>query len=89
MGKIITKKMTIEEVKELGIDNWSQWECEPKTFDWNYNEKETAYVFEGDVIVTAEGESTHITDGMLVTFPKGMSCVWEVRKTIKKVYTFN
>ena len=89
MSKIVTKVMSLDEAKKLGIDSWGRWECEPSTFDWHYDEQETAYVFEGDVIVTADGEQTHITGGMLVTFPAGMSCTWEVREKISKVYTFN
>ena len=89
MSKIVTKPMSIEEAKKLGIDSWSRWECEPSIFDWEYDEQETAYVFEGDVVVTAGDEKVHITGGMLVSFPKGMKCVWEVRETIKKAYTFN
>lgn len=89
MSKIITKRMSLEEARKLGIDSWGRWECEPSSFPWHYAEQETAYVFEGDVIVTASGEQTHITGGMLVSFPKGMDCHWEVRKTIRKAYTFN
>jgi hypothetical protein len=89
MDKIITKKMGIEEAKKLGIDNWSRWECEPSVFDWEYDEQEIAYVFEGDVIVKTPEQTVHITDNMLVSFPKGLKCTWEVNKTIKKVYTFN
>ena len=89
MAEIVTKKMSLDEAKKLGIDSWSRWECEPSTFDWSYAEEETAYVFEGDVIVTADSKQTHITGGMLVTFPAGMSCTWEVREKIGKVYTFN
>lgn len=81
--------MPLEEAQKLGIDTWNRWECEPSKFDWEYSEQETAYVFEGDVIVTSGEEVTHITENMLVSFPKGMKCTWEVRKTIKKVYTFN
>lgn len=89
MEKIITKEMSLEDAKKLGIDSWSKWECEPSTFDWTYSEQEAAYVFEGEVIVTANGEDTLIKAGMLVSFPKGMNCVWNVKKTIKKAYTFN
>lgn len=89
MQKIRTKQMSIEEAKKLGISSWSNWECELSTFDWEYPEQEAAYVFEGDVIVTSGDEVAHITGGMLVSFPKGMKCTWEVRKTIKKAYTFN
>lgn len=86
--KIIVTPMPLEEAKKLGIDNWSSWSCEPSTFDWSYSEKETAYVFEGDVVVTANGEDTHITANTLVVFPKGMDCVWRVNQTIRKVYKF-
>ena len=86
MGKIITKKMSLEEAKQLGIDSWGRWECEPSSFPWHYSEQETAYVFEGDVIVTANGEQTHITGGMLVSFPKGMDCRWEVEDNPESVY---
>ncbi|WP_242863220.1 cupin domain-containing protein [Caloranaerobacter ferrireducens] len=89
MESIKIKKISLEEAKKLGIDSWSHWECEPSTFDWEYDEQETAYVFEGDVIVTTPEQTVHITDNMLVSFPKGLKCTWEVRKKIRKVYTFN
>lgn len=86
--KILVTPMSLEEAKKLGIESWSEWSCKPSAFDWCYSDKETAYVFEGDVIVTAYGEQTHISDNCLVVFPKGMECVWDVRKTIRKVYKF-
>ncbi len=89
MQKIKTKKISLEEAKKLGVDSWTRWECEPSTFDWEYEEQETAYVFEGDVIVTSGNQKAQIGPGMLLSFPKGMKCVWEVRETIKKAYTFN
>ena len=51
MAKIEIQKMDLEEARKLGIDSWSSWECEPSTFDWSYPAAETAYVFEGDVVV--------------------------------------
>ncbi|RKD31951.1 cupin domain-containing protein [Thermohalobacter berrensis] len=89
MDKIKTRKLSLEEAKKLGIDSWDTWECEPDTFDWEYAEQETAYVFEGDVIVKTGEQTVHITGGMLVSFPKGLKCTWEVREKIRKVYTFN
>lgn len=89
MKNIITEPMSLEEARKLGIASWSHWECAPSTFDWEYAEDETAYVLEGDVIVKTPDQDVHITGGMLVTFPKGLKCIWEVKKTIKKVYTFN
>ncbi len=89
MARIETEKMDLEEARKLGIDSWSRWECEPSKFDWSYPGSETAYVFEGDVVVTTPEEKVNITGGMLVTFPAGLSCTWEVRKKISKVYTFD
>ena len=78
-----------EELEKLGIASWSSWSCEPSTFDWEYPENETAYVFDGRVTVKHEGGETEITAGDLVTFPKGMKCVWTVHETIRKVYSFD
>ena len=88
MARIKIRKMDLEEARRLGIDSWSSWECEPSAFDWHYSDSETAYVFEGDVVVRTPEEEVNITGGMLVTFPAGLSCTWEVRKKISKVYTF-
>ncbi len=89
MDDIKIKHMTVEEAKELGIDNWSIWECEPSVFEWYYDESETFYVLEGYVVVITSTERIHIEKNMLVTFPKDLKCTWEVRKPIKKAYTFN
>jgi len=89
MAKIKIKKMDLQEAKKLGIDSWSRWECEPSTFDWSYPASETAYVFEGEVVVHTPEEKVNITGGMLVTFPAGLDCTWEVKKKISKVYTFD
>ena len=89
MDRIRTRKMEPEQARRFGIDSWSRWECEPSTFDWHYPSSETAYVFEGDVVVTTSHERVNITGGMLVTFPAGLSCTWEVKKKISKAYTFD
>ncbi len=89
MDDIKIRHLTMEEAKELGIDNWNTWECEPSTFEWYYDESETFYVLDGYVVVITSTERIHIEKNMLVTFPKGLECTWEVRKPIKKAYTFN
>lgn len=89
MDKIQVKPMNLEDAKKLGIDTWSEWSCEASTFDWYYDESETCYVLEGDVIVTTTDEKVHIKENMLATFPKGLECTWEVRRPLKKLYTFN
>lgn len=88
MSEIKIEKPSQEKLKSLNIDGWSPWECEPSTFDWEYDSNETAYVLEGKVkVVTPSGE-VEINKGDLVTFPKGLKCTWKVLETIRKVYTF-
>ncbi len=77
-----------EELKRLGIDSWSTWECEPSTFDWEYSDKETAYVFEGKVKVKTPTDEVEINKGDLVEFPEGLKCTWTVIERIRKVYKF-
>jgi uncharacterized cupin superfamily protein len=83
--KIRKKEVSKEKVETSG---WNSWDSEPSTFDWEYDDDETAYVFEGHVIVKTEDEEVEIKGGQLVQFPKGMKCIWEVKKPIRKVYTF-
>ena len=85
--KIQKKEIEETKVKET-IKGWNSWSCEPSTFDWEYDELETAYVFEGEVRVKSATETTEIKGGQLVQFPKGMKCTWEVIKPIRKVFTF-
>ncbi|MCL2054059.1 MAG: cupin domain-containing protein [Oscillospiraceae bacterium] len=89
-NKITVTPMAIEEAEKLGIKGWGEWSCEPSVFDWQYSDNETAYVFEGDVIVKyGAGETAHITPNTLCFFPKGLKCVWDVKKAIRKAYKFN
>jgi uncharacterized cupin superfamily protein len=74
---------------ELAIEGWTPWECEPSRFPWEYDDKETAYVFEGKVTVdTEDGDTVEFGAGDLVTFPKGLKCTWTVHEKIRKVYRF-
>ncbi|MFP3868475.1 MAG: cupin domain-containing protein [Desulfobacteraceae bacterium] len=89
MAKITVEKPSPEQLKSLGVENWSPWECEPSTFDWSYDTDETAYVKEGLVTVRCpDGEAVEIKAGDLVKFPQGLSCTWEVKQTIRKLYKF-
>jgi len=88
MSKIKVERPTKEQLQQLNVKDWSPWECEPSTFDWEYDSEETAYVLEGKVRVKTTEEDVEINKGDLVTFPKGMKCTWNVLEKIKKVYTF-
>ncbi len=78
-----------DRLKELGVRGWPTWGAEVSTFPWTYDEPETCFFLEGDVIVTPDGgEPVRVGAGQLVTFPSGMSCTWEVRKPVRKHYRF-
>ncbi|MEO0971153.1 MAG: cupin domain-containing protein, partial [Cyanobacteria bacterium J06639_18] len=45
---------------------------------------------DGDVIVTPDnGQPLRMGKGDLVTFPAGMSCIWEIKSDVKKHYSFD
>ena len=72
-----------------GVRGWPIWEKEPSEFPWHYDETETCYLLEGDVVVTpADGQPVRFGQSDLVTFPAGMSCTWKVLKAVRKHYRF-
>ncbi len=73
----------------MGVYDWPIWEKEISTFPWTYDRKETCYFLEGDVTVTcANGEIIAMDVGDLVSFPKGLTCTWEIHVAVKKHYNF-
>merc|ERR1711988_496573 len=79
--------------EEHGISGWGTWGCGVSKFDWQYSGTEEAYVLEGEVLVTptkkwAACKPTKVCAGDFVTFPDGMTCVWDVTVPIKKHYNF-
>ena len=77
------------QLSELGVRSWPTWSKEASTFPWHYDDRETCFFLEGDVIVTPEGgEPVAMGKGDLVTFPAGMSCTWEIRADVNKHYQF-
>ncbi len=88
MSEIKKEKPSKEKLESLKIENWSPWECDPSIFDWEYDTQETAFVLEGKVIVKTPTGEMEINKGDLVTFPKGLKCTWDVKKKIRKKYTF-
>jgi uncharacterized cupin superfamily protein len=76
-----------ETLRELGVTAWPVWTKEVSEFPWSYDTPETCYFLEGDVVVTPDGgEPVTMGEGDLVTFPRGMSCTWQVRKGVRKHY---
>jgi hypothetical protein len=78
-----------EQLNHLGVYAWSIWTKEVSEFPWTYDEQETCYFLEGDVVVTPKGgKSVKMGKGDLVTFPAGMSCTWKISSDVRKHYKF-
>lgn len=86
--QIRVEKPDQDRLNRLGVDSWSPWSCGKETFDWEYDQQETAYVQEGRVTVKTEDGEVTVQAGDLVTFPSGLKCTWQVEEPIRKVYTF-
>ena len=88
MAKVILEKLREEEIEKRRISNWPIWEKEVSKFDWQYDSDEECYILDGEVVVkTNEGDYT-IKAGDFVTFKKGLKCVWDIKKGIRKYYNF-
>ncbi len=86
----VDKQPSQTKLQELGITNWPIWTKEQSEFPWHYDNQETCYFLEGDVIVVPEsGQPKQMGKGDLVIFPAGMSCTWKVLKAVKKHYRFD
>jgi len=85
----VEKNPTEKRLQDLGVRKWDIWTKEVSSFPWHYDEPEICYFLEGDVVVTPEnGKPVQFGKGDLVTFPQGMSCVWDVRGPVRKHYRF-
>jgi len=85
----IERNPSEDRLEELGVKEWPIWTKEISEFPWSYDEPETCYFLEGDVVVIPDGgEPVEVGRGDLVTFPAGMSCTWNVRQPVRKHYIF-
>ncbi len=89
--EIKVEKPDAAKLEALGVHNWSTWSKEVSTFPWSYNSQEIAYILEGEVTVTPKNGGAPVSFGMgdLVTFPAGLSCIWVVKKALRKHYLFS
>ena len=79
-----------ERLKALGVANWEIWEKEVSTFPIDFDETESAYVLEGEIIVTPEGgDPVRVVAGDLVSFHAGLNSEWEVVKPLRKHYSYD
>ena len=88
MSNIVIKQLSNDEINDMGILNWPIWTCEISEFPWKYDVEESCLILNGEVSVTAGLDTVQIKKGDFIIFPKGLSCVWNVTKPIRKHYQF-
>ena len=83
------EKLSDEQIEKRGIKAWPIWEKEVSRFDWYYDSLEECLLLEGKVVIeTEDGEKVEFGKGDFVTFPQGLSCVWDIKEAVKKHYNF-
>jgi uncharacterized cupin superfamily protein len=87
--KIEIEKPKKEHLEQKGVSSWPIWEKGISRFDWHYDGTEECYLLEGKVVVeTEDGKKVEFGKGDFVTFPKGLSCVWDIKQPVRKHYNF-
>lgn len=87
--EIKVQKLSQEQLKKIGVLAWPIWKKEVSRFSWLYDSVEECYFLEGKVTVeTEDGKSVNFGKGDFVTFPKGLSCTWNVKEPVRKHYNF-
>lgn len=87
--EIKVQRLSQGQLKKMGVFGWPIWEKEVSRFNWSYDSIEECYFLEGEVTVeTKDGKTISFGKGDFVTFPKGLSCTWSVKKAVRKHYNF-
>ena len=87
--EIKIEKLSPEQLKKIGVLSCLIWQKEVSRFPWSYDSTEECYLLDGEVTVeTGDGERVSFRKGDFVTFPKGLSCTWIIKKPVRKHYNF-
>ena len=74
-----------EEKRNFGIYHWPVSTIEASLFAWHHEKKEECYILEGEVeVTTPDGKKVNFTAGDFVIFPKGISCICHVKKSVRR-----
>ncbi len=76
------------EIWNNGTIEFGIWECTPGTFPGKKEGiHEVVHFIAGDATITDEDGEHHIGPGVVMAFPDGWSGTWEIRETVRKVFT--
>jgi len=87
--KIEISAISENEISKKGVFSWPIWSCKISEFDWEYSERESCLLLEGEVEVKSEFETVRFSAGDFVVFPRGLKCRWKVTEPVRKHYSFN
>ncbi len=88
MTEVNIKHLEEKEIIKRGIRTWPIWEKEISRFEWSYDGDEECLIIEGEVIIETDKGSFSIKQDDFVTFKRGLNCVWDIKKPIRKFYNF-
>ncbi len=89
MDEIKVQKLSKAELEKMKVFSWPIWEKEISRFDWHYDDIEECYFLGGKVSVTTkDGKVINFGKGDFVSFPRGLSCTWDIKAPVKKHYNF-
>ena len=89
MTDIIINKLTEDEILEKKIRSWPIWTKEISRFDWFYDSEESCLILEGEIMIETAMGNFQIKAGDFVVFKKGLLCVWNVIRPVRKHYQFS
>jgi uncharacterized protein len=88
MAKVIIQKLLETVIQNRGIRSWPIWTKEVSRFDWYYDSEEECLILEGEIVIETPEGNFAVNPGDFVTFKKGLKCVWNVKKPVRKHYNF-
>ncbi len=88
MATVKVEKLSEMQISERGIRSWPVWEKEPSRFPWVYDGEEQCFILEGEVVIETKKGNFILKPGDFVVFEKGLTCVWDIRSSVKKHYHF-
>jgi len=87
---LVEVKPSPMKLEVIGVYDWPIWTKEVSSFSWTYKQTEDCYIIRGKFTVTPDGgQPQEFKRGDLITFPKGLSCTWDITEDVEKHYDFS
>ena len=87
--KIEVSKISKNKLSEMDVFSWPIWTCNVSEFDWEYDQRESCLLLDGEVEVTSNIETVKFGGGDFIVFPKGLKCRWKIIRPVRKHYSFD